>query len=75
MQLVGGKRFFVEIKVYRDSKTEVKGLQQTADYMFTTAITEGHLVIFDRRAERTWEEKIFHKVETVGDLAVQVWGM
>ena len=43
--------------------------------MRTTSITEGHLVIFDRRAERTWEEKIFHKIETVGDLTVQVWGM
>ena len=71
----GGKRFVIEIKVYRDSKTEPKGLLQTVEYLRTSGITDGYLVIFDRRAGRTWEEKIYQKVEKVGDETVQVWGM
>ena len=71
----GGKRFVIEIKIYRDTNTLSKGLLQTAEYMRTAGITDGHLVIFDRRVGKTWEEKIFHKVETVGDCTLQIWGM
>jgi hypothetical protein len=71
----GGKRFVIEIKIYRDSKTEPKGLLQTVEYLRTSGVTDGYLVIFDRRAGRTWEEKIYQKVETVGNETVQIWGM
>ena len=34
----------------------------------------GHLVIFDRR-DGAWEDKVFHRRESVGAADVHVWGM
>jgi hypothetical protein len=36
---------------------------------------EGHLIIFDRRPGRTWEEKIFRREEVVEGRPITVWGM
>ncbi|MEM7495763.1 MAG: ATP-binding protein, partial [Myxococcota bacterium] len=33
-----------------------QGLEQTAQYMDTCGATEGHLVLFDRREGKTWDE-------------------
>jgi hypothetical protein len=43
--------------------------------MDKTGALEGHLVIFDRDVNKTWEEKIYHKVETVQGKTIEVWGM
>ena len=37
--------------------------------------SEGHLVIFDRTEGKSWEEKIYRRVETEGGAPVTVWGM
>ena len=37
--------------------------------------TEGHLVIFDPAENKSWDEKIFTKTETVGKYTITVWGM
>lgn len=50
------------------------GLEQTAAYMDRCAADAGHLVIFDRRDE-AWEDKVFHRRESVGAADVHVWGM
>ncbi|MES2199288.1 MAG: hypothetical protein V4489_03890 [Chlamydiota bacterium] len=36
---------------------------------------EGHLVIFNRKKEKSWEEKIYHKTEKVSGKSIEVWGM
>lgn len=36
---------------------------------------EAHLVIFDRRPGRTWDERIFVRQEQHAGLAITVWGM
>ena len=51
------------------------GVEQTRAYLQRCAAAEGHLVIFDRRPERTWEAKIFRRDETNGGAPVTVWGM
>lgn len=71
----GKQRFVIELKVWRDKKTIPEGLIQTAKYMQTAGVTEGHLVIFDRSMTKTWEEKIFYKTEMVDSLLIHVWGM
>ncbi len=51
------------------------GLAQTWAYMDRSSADTGHLVIFDRMSQRSWEEKIFHREHTYRDTAIDVWGM
>ena len=60
---------------YHDKKFTNKNLIQTAEYMDTNNATEGHLVIFDRKPDKSWDEKIYHRQEQVGDKKINVWGM
>ena len=36
---------------------------------------EGHLVVFDRTAGKSWEEKVFRREETAGTTRLTVWGL
>ncbi len=56
-------------------QTVREGLAQTRAYLERCAGVEGHLVIFDRRPERTWEEKLFRRDVKTGSAPVTVWGM
>jgi type II secretory pathway predicted ATPase ExeA len=71
------QRVVIELKLLRGSleKTLSEGLEQTWGYADRCGAEEAHLVIFDRRAERTWEEKIFCRQESWRGLPVTVWGM
>jgi hypothetical protein len=71
------QRAVIEIKLLKQSleATVAQGLAQTREYQDRTGAPEAHLVIFDRRAGRTWEEKIFRRVETHSGKQVVVWGM
>ena len=51
------------------------GLRQTRAYMDRCAATEGHLVIFDRRADRSREQKLYWRDQAAGGASVTVWGM
>jgi len=42
--------------------------------MDVSGATEGHLVLFDRQPNKTWNEKLFHNLETVDDNILHVWG-
>jgi hypothetical protein len=69
------QRIVIELKVWRsEEKTLVRGLAQTAKYMDTSNATEGHLIIFDGR-EKSWDEKIYTKQETVESKTITVWGL
>ncbi len=53
-----------------------KGLVQTAGYMDRFHSPEGHLLIFDRRKGKGWDERIWVKHETAPDgKAITVWGL
>lgn len=69
------QRIVIELKVFRDKKTETEGLVQTAGYMDSSAATEGHLVIFDSKSKKSWDEKIYHKIESVDCKVIHIWGM
>lgn len=68
------QKIAIELKVYRDAKTLPEGLNQTAGYMDICGASEGHLIIFDKR-DKSWDEKIYTKQETVGDKVIRVWGL
>src|SRR5207244_1959048 len=50
------QRIVIELKIKRDKKTIPEGLQQTAHYMDLNNATEGHLVVFDRSIETSWNK-------------------
>ena len=52
-----------------------EGLVQLAGYLDRLGAEAGHLVIFDRSAERSWEEKVFRRAEEHEGRTITVWGM
>ena len=73
------RKTVIECKVVRPQRgleeTIHEGLAQTRAYLQRCSAAEGHLVVFDRRPERTWEEKLFRRAETSAGTPVTVWGM
>ena len=68
----------IECKALRRSleATIGEGVEQTARYMDRCGSREGHLVVFDRREGKTWEEKIFRREESSPDgRTIIVWGV
>ncbi len=61
-------------------KLQKEGLEQTAKYADKCNATESHLIIFDRRENIDWKDKIFTEtVEASGNsplkYKIKVWGM
>ena len=72
------QRVVLELKIKRgDLDTLIaKGLEQTAEYMdMVGSVDEGHLIIFDRTQQTTWDERIWHKPYEYGKRTIMVWGM
>ncbi len=69
------QRIVVELKIWRGPNSIAEGLVQTADYMDKNGSTEGHLVVFDRRTDKSWDEKIYHQQKTVNHKTIELWGM
>ena len=72
------RRFVVECKVLRGELewTVTVGLAQTRRYLDRCGAESGHLVVFDRAPQRSWNEKIFRREPPPGtDPPVTVWGM
>lgn len=73
----GEQRVVIELKLLYKSleDTITQGLEQTWAYMDRSGAETGHLVIFDRGQERSWEEKLFNREEQYRDKVIKVWGM
>ncbi len=71
------QRVVIECKILHAgvNATINEGLPQTVAYMDTWAAEEGHLVLFDRSPDRTWDEKIFRRKEKHDGREITVWGM
>ena len=71
------QREVIECKLRRKSleRTIAEGLEQLGGYMQRCGTAEGHLVIFDRSEDRSWDEKVFRREESVDGRKVTVWGM
>ncbi len=67
----------VELKIRYGSleKTINVGLEQTWRYMDKCGANVGHLIIFDRNENRSWDEKIFREERTYDETLIAVWGM
>lgn len=73
------QRIVLELKILRSNVEDTikKGLEQTIGYMDKCGgtINEGHFILFDRRPNRPWEEKIWHRTEQYNGRSITVWGM
>lgn len=71
------QRFVIEIKVQRGTREAVvaEGLPQVTEYADRCRASAAHLVVFDRRPNISWEERIFRESRTHGGREVGVWGM
>ena len=73
------RRWVVECKLRHGDleRTIAEGLEQTRGYLDRCGAEAGHLIVFDRSTERSWEEKIFRREPRPGAVAapVTVWGM
>ena len=50
------------------------GVRDVRDYRIHSS-SDGHLIIFDRRENITWDEKIFRRSERYENREILVWGM
>ena len=57
------------------NSTIKEGLRQTAGYMDRSGAESGHLLVFDRRPDKSWAERIFRREERYGQARITVWGM
>jgi len=71
------QRVVIELKILYKTleKTLEEGLKQTWEYQDKCGAAEAHLIIFDRREDRSWDEKIFRREETYQAHPLMVWGM
>lgn len=72
------QRVVLELKILRGDleKAIEKGLVQTAEYMdLVGSVDEGHLIIFDRTGDKTWDERIWHEPRQYQGRTIMVWGM
>jgi len=76
-QYAESERVALELKIARSEMEKVAqaGLVQTVAHMDRSGTDTGHLVIFDRRAGKTWEERIWRRNETWRGHTIGVWGM
>jgi hypothetical protein len=69
------QKYPVELKIDRYKNTLEDGLKQTAKYADKFGCTEGCLCIFDRSPEKSWDEKIYMRHETVDGKRITVVGL
>ncbi len=72
------RRVVVECKVRRGElqRTIAEGLAQTRGYLDRCGAESGHLIVFDRSPERSWDEKVFrHEAPPGTEAPITVWGM
>ena len=71
-------RHVIECKVVgkRSSVDSVirQGREQTARYMDRCGAESGHLVVFDMRTEKSWEERVFRRDPQPSSPPITVWG-
>ncbi|MCW2277601.1 ATP-binding protein [Heliophilum fasciatum] len=73
----GRQKIVIELKLLHKSRqaTIDAGLAQTWEYLDRMQAAEGHLVIFDRTPEKSWEEKLFQDKQKYRGREIWIWGM
>jgi len=67
-------KYPIEIKILRNEKTIIDGLEQTYEYMEKCGSSQGWLVIFDRESKKSWDEKLYMRSEAYKEKKIMVVG-
>jgi len=75
----GEQRIVFELKLHSEHTSldvvEKEGVEQTANYADACGADEAHLIVFDRRADVDWAEKVYRKsLKSDSGVGVTVWG-
>lgn len=72
-----GQRIVIECKIVRGAldATIREGLAQTQRYMDRCNASSGHLVLFNRDPQLSWDQKIFQRNQSYENRIIHVWGM
>jgi hypothetical protein len=65
----------LRVKSHSPEKTLSEGLKQTARYANQSNAAEAHLIVCDERPGRTWDEKIYERIERHDNRDIHVWGV
>jgi hypothetical protein len=71
------QRIVLELKIQKAAtphSTLAEGLPQVVDYARRWGADEAHLLVFNRRPDVSWDEKIWHQEQVHDGVLVQVWG-
>lgn len=71
------QKIVVELKLLRTAPetTLADGLKQTAECADKCGADEAYLLIFDRRPDRSWDERIWQRAESHAGRTINVWSM
>jgi hypothetical protein len=69
------RKYPIELKIRHGEKYLTKGITQTSAYMDTYGCSEGWLVVFDRRQDVKWDDKIYIKKESIDGKTITVIGI
>jgi hypothetical protein len=69
------RKYPIELKIRYGEKYLEDALEQTAHYMDTCGCSEGWLVVFDRRPNIKWTDKIYMTKETMDGKTITVVGV
>ncbi len=67
-------KYPIELKINYGKKTISDGLEQLSEYMDGFGEKIGWLVVFDRKKNTTWDEKIYWKTEKYNDKIINIVG-
>lgn len=67
------QRFLLELKIKRDESSLKKGLEQIVQYRDYCQGAEAHLLIFDTKSIKSWEEKISDEQIEYSGQQIHIW--
>ena len=71
------QRVVLELKLWKKGSLEAilkEGLPQTVDYARQCGADEAHLIVFDRRPDSPWDDRIWQQTATEQGWTLGVWG-
>jgi AAA+ ATPase superfamily predicted ATPase len=70
-----GQKYPIELKLVHSKKYLEDGLIQTARYMDIHCCNEGWLVVFARKTDASWEDRLYMKKENVDGKTITIVGI
>ena len=67
-------KYPIELKIDYNDEYIKKGYSQLLGYMDKCKVNEGSMIIFDKKANKTWDERIFFKEDTLDGRKIMIFG-